>query len=161
VIFHLDVNHRFFIIEQWGYIKYQTLFHAELAWISSKLPSSMIVACKNYGHFTHEPRAVTMKLWESKRKCPKFVPTHFQNHEVWSQILKCSVKSYATGPSTKCYFKELMFMRILTHDKNRKNKRLWTFRVPWSPTFVLSLPVKNWVFKIVQVTMKHDPFDAM
>ena len=23
------------------------------------------------GHVTHEPRAVTMKLWEPKRKCPK------------------------------------------------------------------------------------------
>ena len=26
------------------------------------------------GHFTHEPRAVTMKLWEPKRKCSKAVP---------------------------------------------------------------------------------------
>ena len=29
-----------------------------------------------YGHFTHEPKAVTMKLREVKRKCPKAVPTH-------------------------------------------------------------------------------------
>ena len=50
------------------------------------------------GHFTHKPWAVTMKLWEPKRKCPKAVPTHLQNHVVWSWILKCSVKSYVTGP---------------------------------------------------------------
>jgi hypothetical protein len=29
----------------------------------------------------------------------------------------CSVKSYVTGPSTKCYFNECLFMRVLTHDK--------------------------------------------
>jgi hypothetical protein len=33
-------------------------------------------------HFTHEPRAVSRKLWESKRKCPKAVPRHLQNHVV-------------------------------------------------------------------------------
>jgi hypothetical protein len=31
------------------------------------------------GHFTYEPRAVTMKLWGPTRKCPKAVLTHFQN----------------------------------------------------------------------------------
>jgi hypothetical protein len=69
------------------------------------------------GHSTHEPRAVTMKLWEPKRKCPKVVPTHLQNHVVWSRILKRSVKSYVTGPSTICYFNQFPFMRVLTHDK--------------------------------------------
>ena len=29
--------------------------------------------------------------------------------------LKCSVKSYVTGPSTKRYFSEFLFMRVLTH----------------------------------------------
>jgi hypothetical protein len=37
-------------------------------------------------------------------------------HEV-RDIFKCSVKSYVTGPSTKCYFKEFLFMRVLMHDK--------------------------------------------
>ena len=57
------------------------------------------------------------KLWEPKRKCPKAVPTHLQHHVVWSRTLKCSVKSYVTGPSTKCYFNEFLFMRVFTHDK--------------------------------------------
>ena len=44
------------------------------------------------GHFTHEPRAVTWKLGEPKRKekCPKAVPTHLQHHAVWSRTPKCS-----------------------------------------------------------------------
>ena len=40
-----------------------------------------------------------------------------QNHGVWSRALKCSVKPYMTGLSTKCYFDEFLFMQVLTHDK--------------------------------------------
>ena len=71
------------------------------------------------GHFTHKPRAETMKLWELIKKSPKAVPTHLQHHVVWSQTLECSVKSYVTKPSTKCYFKEFLFIRILTRDKRK------------------------------------------
>ena len=46
-----------------------------------------MVTCSK-GHFTPEPRDMTMNLWEPKRKCPKAVPTHLQNHVVWSQIFK-------------------------------------------------------------------------
>ena len=60
--------------------------------------------------FTHEPRTMTMKLWEPKRKRPKSVPRHLQNHVVWSWTLKCSVKPSMTGPSTKCYFNKFLFM---------------------------------------------------
>ena len=74
--------------------------------------------CTN-GNFTHEPRTVTMKLWEPPKKCPKADLRHLQNHVVWPQILKFSIymKPYVTGPSTKCYFNEFLFMRALTHDK--------------------------------------------
>jgi hypothetical protein len=68
------------------------------------------------GHFTHEPRAMTMKLRKLKRTCPKAVPRHLQNHVVWSRTLKCSVKSYVTGPSTQCYFNEFLFMWVLTRN---------------------------------------------
>ena len=34
-----------------------------------------------------------------------------------SKIMYCSVKSYVTGPSTKCYFNEFLFCGVLTHDK--------------------------------------------
>ena len=43
---------------------------------------------------------------------------------VWSRILKYNVKSYATRPSTQCYFNEFIFMRVLTHDNNRINQAL-------------------------------------
>ena len=70
------------------------------------------------GHFTHEPRAVTMRFREPKRKCPKAVPTHLQTHHVaWSRTLECSVKLYVTKLSIKCSFNEHLFMRVLTHDK--------------------------------------------
>ena len=78
-------------------------------------------------------------LRAQKWECLKAIPRHFQNHVVWSWILKCSVKSYVTGPSSKCYFNECLFMRVLTHDKNRINQRMWAFRVPWS----LGLPSRG------------------
>jgi hypothetical protein len=34
-----------------------------------------------------------------------------------ARTLKCSVKSYVTKPSTKCYFNEFWFIQVLTHDK--------------------------------------------
>ena len=47
------------------------------------------------GHFTHEPRAVTMKLWEPTRKgsVPRPSQTHLWNHAVLSRTLECGVKA--------------------------------------------------------------------
>ena len=53
----------------------------------------------------------------AQMKVSKAIPRHLQNHIVWSHTLKCSVKSYVTRPSTKHYFNDCLFMRILTHDK--------------------------------------------
>jgi hypothetical protein len=44
---------------------------------------------------------------------------------------------------------------------NRINQRLGAFGVPWSPSFVLRPTSKRWFLKVVQMTMKHDPFDAI
>ena len=124
------------------------------------------VSTDNYeGHFTQEPRAVTMKLWEPKRKCPKAVPIHLQSHVLWSRTLKCSVKSFVTGPSAKCYFDEFLFMRVLTHDKNVINQRPWAFRVSWSPNgFVLGLPPRGgfwkqskWPWNMASILHSHTP----
>ena len=41
------------------------------------------------------------------QKRPKPVPTHLQHHVMLSWTVYCSVKSYVTGPSTKCYFNEI------------------------------------------------------
>ena len=54
---------------------------SRVAWLANPLKVAK-------GHFTHKPRAVTMRLCEPKRKCPKAVPTHLQNHAVWSRTLK-------------------------------------------------------------------------
>ena len=114
---------------------------------SLSTPSIKFWPLNTKGLFTPESRAVTMKLWESKRKCPKALPTHLQNHVVWSQTLKCSVKSYVTRSSTKSYFNGSKFMRVLAHDKITK-QQLWTFRVRWSPNrFVLRLPPRSGSWK--------------
>ena len=105
-------------------------------------------AVVNKGHFTHEPRAMTMKLWEPKRKCPKAIPSHLRNHVVWSRTLKCSVKLYVTGPPTKYYFSEFLFMQVLTRDNNRTIQWLWVFGVPRSIGFVLRPTSKRWILKI-------------
>jgi hypothetical protein len=99
-----------------------------------------------------------MKLWEPKGKRPKVVPTHLHNHVVWSRILKCSAKSYETRPSTNCYFNEFLFTRVPHTYEIRRYQRLWAFGMAWSPGFVLGLPPKGGFRKIVQATMKHDPF---
>ena len=52
------------------------------------------------------------------------VSRHLQNHIVWTRILKCSVKPLVTGPSTKCCFSEILFMRVLTCDKIESNKQI-------------------------------------
>ena len=101
-----------------------------------------IILHRTKGHLTLEPRPVTMKLWEPKRKCPKAIPTHLPNRVVWSRTLECSVKSYVTRPSTKCYFNDFLFMRVLTHDEIK-----WTFGVSWSPSFVLGLPPRGGFWK--------------
>ena len=91
--------------------------NVDLTHITSHGPNAMSCWTRLKGHFTHEPRAMTMKLWEPKRKCPKAVPRHLQNHVVWSRTLKCSVMSYVIGPSIKCYFNDFLFMWVLVHDK--------------------------------------------
>jgi hypothetical protein len=102
----------------WGY-DVADLDARQAAIVAAHL-SVLSVHCYWYlteGHFAHEPRALTMKLWEPKRKCPQRPSQHtLQIHVLWSRILECSVKSYVTGPSTKCYFNECLFMRVFTHD---------------------------------------------
>ena len=69
--------------------------------------------CKK-GRFTQEPWPWNCE--SPKESVQRPLPTHLPNHVVWSRALKCSVKAYVTGPSTKYYFNEFLFMRVLTHD---------------------------------------------
>ena len=81
----------------------------------------------------------------------------------------CSV---VTDPQMQCKvicdwsLNQMLFQWILIHVcpqiwLNRINQRWWAFAMLWSPGFVLSLPTRDDFLKIVQVTMKHDPFAAM
>ena len=66
-----------------------------------------------------------------QKKCSKAVPTNFQNHAVSLRALKCSVKSYVTCPSTKCYFNKFLFMwGSYAHNKPLV-LRFWSSMVSW------------------------------
>ena len=79
---------------------------------------------------------------------------HESSCVVWSRIWR--------GPLTKCYFNEFYSCKVSRIiKKNWTNQRLWAFGVPWSFGVVLGLSPRGGFLKIVQVTMKHDPFDAM
>jgi hypothetical protein len=96
---------------------------------------------------------MTKKSWEPKWKCPKAtVPTHLQNHVVvWSWTLECSVKPSVTGPSTKCYFNEFLFMRVLTHDSIE-----WINGCEHSECH--GLPLLCWVY-LQEMVLKNNPSD--
>jgi hypothetical protein len=85
--------------------------------LSNLEPTLSDVTTNSEGHFTHKPRAVTMRLEVPKRKRRKADPIHLQNHVVWSQVLERSVKSYVTGLSIKCYFNECLFMNSCEHSE--------------------------------------------
>jgi hypothetical protein len=61
------------------------------------------------------------RIVRAQRKVSRGRPNTPQNHVVWSRTLECSVKSYVTQPSTKCYFNVSLFMRGLIHDKSNKS----------------------------------------
>ena len=79
--------------------------------------------------------------WESPKESVQRSSqnTSHANHVVWSETLKCSVKSYVTGP-----LNQMLFQWISIHAGshtwwNRINQWLWAFRVSWSPGFMLGL----------------------
>ena len=50
----------------------------------------------------------------------------------WSRVLKCSLKSYVTGPSTICYFNELLLMQGFSHMIiSKKSTIVKFFGAPW------------------------------
>ena len=112
------------------------------------------------GPLTHEPRAVTMKLWEPKQKCPKAVPTHLQTHVcghrssgvVWShmwpgpQSNAISMKFYSCGSSHMIKSNKSIVVSVRSA------------MVSW---FCVRSTFKRWFWKMNQMTMKHDPCDAM
>ena len=118
-------------------------------------------------HFTHEPRAVIMKLGELKRKCPKAIPRYLQSHVVWSRTLWCSVKPYVTRSSTKCYFNGFLFVRSHSDYFQKppfENSLKWHLvEGPFMYDFTLHLRVCDhiaWFWRCVGTAFKRplDPF---
>ena len=87
--------------------------------------------------------------------CPKAVPRHLQNHVVRSRVLKYSVKSFVTIPSTKCYFQ--CGSSCMIQQNKSTVVSVWTTMVSW---FCVRPICNMWFLKAIQVTVKHDPFDA-
>ena len=94
-------------------------------------------------HFTHEPRAVTMKFWEPKRKCPKAVLTHLQNHHVVRSWTSSVVWSHMWPCPQPMLFQWISIQTCSHTWYDKINQRLWAFGVPWSPGFVLGLPPRG------------------
>ena len=63
---------------------------------------------------SHDLEIVRAQKKVSVQGYPKTPPKSYSSVVT---TLKCHVKSYVTGPSTKCYFNECVFMQVLTHDK--------------------------------------------
>jgi hypothetical protein len=113
-------------------------------------------------HFTHEPRAVTMKTWEPKESVRMLSHNTFKFMLVWSRTVNCSVKSYVTMPSTKGYFNEFLFMWVLTHDKIKQtNGCECSERHGMVSRFCARLTSNRLFLKLVHATMKRDIFNAM
>ena len=112
------------------------------------------------GHFTHEPRALTVKLWEPKRKCPKAVPRHLQTHVVghgpsrvvWSHMRPNPQPNAISMNFYYCMSSHMITQNhvvqsVLCYERGLECHVSWWFCV--RPT-----TSKRWFFKIIQVTMK-------
>ena len=114
----------------------------------------------NKGHFTHEPRVVTMELWEPKRKYTKAVQHtskimscgHGSSSVVWSHMWPgpqpnaISMNFYLCGSSRMIKYNKSKVMSILSAMVSR---------------FCVRPTSKSWFLKIIQGTMKHDAFNVM
>jgi hypothetical protein len=109
------------------------------------------------GHFAHDPRAVTMKLWEPKRKCPMAtVPTQVQTHVVvWSRTSKCRLKNIC-DPGPQLTAISTKFYSCKSSHMIKENKpmvvSIWSAMVS---QFCVRSTFKRWFLKGVQVTMTH------
>ena len=94
------------------------------------------------------------KLVRAQKKMSKGHPKALPKSHSVVTALKCSGKSYVIGP------RSMLFQTISIHvgSSHIINKRLWDFKVPWSPGFCVRPPSKRWFLKIIQMNMKFVPF---
>jgi hypothetical protein len=75
------------------------------------------IPSRNLGPLNTRAKSHDHEVVRAQKKVSKAVPRHLQHHVVLSRTLKCSVKPYVTGLSTKCYFNESLLIHVLAHDK--------------------------------------------
>ena len=105
-------------------------------------------------HTSQEP---WLKLWEPKRKCSKAVPRHPQNHGLWSGVVW---RHMWPGPQPNVISMNLDSCgssRMINENKST----IVSVRSAMVSWFIVRPIYKRWFLKIVQVTLKHGPFDAM
>ena len=102
----------FFILRCWGlkkgglslwgasYVHVDLAFTFRLRIQLESMKSWFFTSLRATSHMSQEP-------WPWNCESPKeSVQRPSQDHVMWLRIFKCSVKSYVTGPSTKCYVNE-------------------------------------------------------
>ena len=125
--------------------------------------------------FTYKPKDVTVELWEPIRKkvskcCPKTLPkpcSVVTEPEVSCEVIICDRALnqmlfkwiiYSCGCSHMITLNKPMIVGIWSAMvSSTKCHHMW----PSPQPNVLGLPPGGGFLKIVQVTMKHDPFDAV
>ena len=134
---------------------------SKTSWTLKQIPSRYVQTIwEEHQKFGPRSKCWSMKLWEPKRKCPKAVPRHIPKSCSVVTGPKCSVKSYVIVLSTKCYFNEF-YSSGSSHMMKCNKSIVVRFRSAMVTRFCDRPTSKRWFLKIVQVTVKHDPFDAM
>ena len=74
--------------------------------------------------------------------------------------LDCNVKSYVTGPQSNA-ISTISYSCGSSHMIKYNKSTVVSVRSVMVSPFCVRPTSKRWFLKIVQVTMEHDPFDAM
>ena len=93
---------------------------------------------------------VTQEPWpwncESPKKCPKAVPRQLPRPCSVAMDPQCSVKLYATEPSTKCYSDDFLFNHNFFNSKSRQEMQQRETAQDQHPSFNFS---RSWQYYMV------------
>ena len=100
-----------------------------------------------------------LEIVRARKKCPKCVPRHFQNHVGRSRALECNMKScdWALDQMLfQCISICVGSSHMIKIQQNNDCKISECLGLPMS-----SLPPKGGFRKIFQVIVEHDPFNVV
>ena len=140
---------------------------AKVSWVCVRPPSErrfwkITQVTMKYDPFdatSHEPWPWNYE--SPKESVQRHVPTHLPNHVVWSRTSKCSLNSYVTNPSTERYFDGYPIHMGPSHMIKQHKPTVVSVRSAMVSWVRVRSASKRRFGKITQVTMKHDPFDAV